>query len=204
MAVRWQTYGQTNHKSPAHPTLVARPLQGSQLLMSHLEDLIAEYYDWSGYLVKRNLKVGRLAHGGWEMELDIVAFHPTTKHLVHVEPSIDAHSWKKREQRFKKKFKSGERYMFSHVFPWLDPKTPVDRMAVLVSHPKGRDVLCGARIVSIDEFMSMLREKIGACGKMAKGAISEQYPLLRTIQLAVQGYYKHLDQAEPSGRRRRP
>jgi hypothetical protein len=44
--------------------------------MSHLEDLIVEYYDWRGYLVKRNIRVGPLAHGGWEMELDIVAYIP--------------------------------------------------------------------------------------------------------------------------------
>ncbi len=60
--------------------------------MSHLEDLIAEYYDWKGCLVKRNIKVGKLSHGGWEMELDVIAFDPHTEHLVHFELSIDTHS----------------------------------------------------------------------------------------------------------------
>jgi hypothetical protein len=160
--------------------------------MSHLEDLISEFYDWSGYLVKRNLKVGKLSHGGWEMELDVVAFHPTTKHLVHIEPSIDAQSWETRQSRFRKKFESGERYMFSSVFPWLDPTTPVERIAVLVSHPQGRDELYGAKILSIDEFILHVKEKVSACGKMAKNAIPEQHPLLRTIQLTTQGYYKCL------------
>ncbi|KMQ49657.1 hypothetical protein CHISP_3441 [Chitinispirillum alkaliphilum] len=161
--------------------------------MSHLEDLIAEYYDWRGYLVKRNMKVGRLAHGGWEMELDILAFHPATKHLVHVEPSIDAHSWEMREKRFAKKFNSGEKHMFTSVFPWLDPSTSLDRIAILVSHPVGRDKLCGARIMSIDEFMAQVKQKVSACGKMSKNAIPEQYPLLRTVQLTVQGYYKCIE-----------
>lgn len=158
--------------------------------MSHLENLIAEYYDWSGYLVKKNLKVGRLKHGGWEMELDIVAFHPQTKHLVHVEPSIDAHAWEMREKRFEKKFTAGEKYMFSSVFPWLDPKTPVERIAILVSHPAGRDELCGAKIQSIDEFVRQVRHDIAKCGKMASNAIPEMYPLLRTMQLMTSGYYK--------------
>jgi hypothetical protein len=157
--------------------------------MSHLEDLIAEYYDWSGYLVKRNLKVGRLKHGGWEMELDVIAFHPKTKHLVHIEPSIDANSWSTRESRFKKKFESGEKYMFDTVFPWLSPKTKVERIAVLVSHPKGRDELCGAKILSIDELMAQIAEKVRGCGIMGKNAVPELYPLLRTIQLTVCGYY---------------
>jgi hypothetical protein len=161
--------------------------------MSHLEDLIAEYYDWDGYLVKRNLKVGRLRHGGWEMELDIVAFHPTTKHLVRIEPSIDAHSWSTREIRFKKKFQSGERYMFTSVFPWLDIATPVERIAILISHPKNRGDLCGAKIKSIDEFMAEVKQKIRDKGLMSKNAIPEQYPLLRTLQMALNGYYKCQD-----------
>ena len=83
--------------------------------------------------------------------------------------------------------------MFKSVFPWLDPSTPVERIAVLVSHPKDRDKLCGAKIQSIDEFMFQVKEQVAACGKMAKNAIPEQYPLLRTIQLTIQGYYKCVD-----------
>ena len=160
--------------------------------MSHLENLIAEYYDWSGYLIKRNIKVGRLSHGGWEMELDIVAYNPHSKHLVHLEPSVDAHAWKIREQRFLKKFSLGIKYIFTEVFTWLDPKTRVEQIAVLVSHPKGRDTLASGKIVSIDEFIFEIKQKIKDRGIAAKSAIPEQYPLLRTIQLVENGYYKSL------------
>jgi hypothetical protein len=160
--------------------------------MSHLEDLIAEYYDWQGYLVKRNVKVGKLAHGGWEMELDVIAYDPHSQHLIHLEPSIDADSWGKREQRFAKKFGAGEKYIFSEVFTWLETDTPIDQVAVLVSHPKNRDTLAGARIRSLDELAAEIRDKIGSRGIMAKNAIPEQYPLLRTIQLLQCGYYKVL------------
>ena len=44
--------------------------------MSHLGDLIVEFYDWSGFLVKHNVKVDRLDKGGWEMELDVIAYNP--------------------------------------------------------------------------------------------------------------------------------
>jgi len=70
--------------------------------LSHLEALIAEYLDWQGYLVKKNIKVGRLNHGGWEMEVDIVGYNPKSGSLVHYEPSIDALTWEKREARYKK------------------------------------------------------------------------------------------------------
>lgn len=80
--------------------------------MSHLESLLAEYLEWQGFLVRRNTKVGKLAHGGWEMELDIVGFHPQHHELVHYEPWIDADSWAKREARFQKKFEAGRKREF--------------------------------------------------------------------------------------------
>ena len=160
--------------------------------MSHLENLIVEYYDWKGYLVKRNIKVGRLKHGGWEMELDVIAYHPHEGHLIHLEPSVDADSWKKREYRFAKKFGAGEKYIFTDVFTWLEPTTPVDRVAVLISHPKGRDKIAGANIQSIDELMLEIRGEIKKEGIVAKKAVPEQYPLLRTIQMSDNGYYKAL------------
>lgn len=160
--------------------------------MSHLENLIVEFYDWKGYLVKRNIKVGRLSHGGWEMELDVIAYHPHTGHLVHIEPSVDGHSWDTREQRFAKKFASGKKFIFTEVLTWLDSKTPVERIAILVSHPKGRDVLAGGKIKSIDEFMSEVRAEVIACGVTGSNAIPEQYPLLRTLQLSHNGYFRAL------------
>jgi hypothetical protein len=84
--------------------------------MTHLETLIAEYLDWRGYLVRRNKKVGRLRHGGWEGELDIVAYHPKSQDLVHYEPSIDAIGWTKREERYRKKFDAGRKYIFIDIF----------------------------------------------------------------------------------------
>ena len=160
--------------------------------MSHLEDLIAEYYDWQGYLIKRNIKVGRLSHGGWEMELDIIAYHPHTNHLIHIEPSIDANSWAKRELRFKKKFAAGAKYIFSDIYTWLDPSTPVEQVAILVSHPKDRDELAGGSIRSIDELLAEVKSTIANLGIGAKNAVPENYPLLRTLQLALNGYHKVL------------
>ncbi len=154
--------------------------------MNHLETLVRQCYEWQGYIVKGNVKVGRLSHGGWAGELDIVAYHPQTRHLIHIEPSIDAHSWKKREERFKKKFLHGREYIYQEVFPWLDKKTPLDQVAILVS--SGRDTVAGCRVESIDQFMSCLKKKIEKEGKMTQNAIAEQYGLLRTIQMTICGY----------------
>lgn len=158
--------------------------------MNHLEKLTRQYYDWKGYLVKGNVKVGRLTHGGWGGELDIAAYHPQTNHLVHIEPSIDAHSWSKREARFEKKFHFGRKYILKDVFPWLPNDTPLEQIAMLIT--SSRKELCGGKVISIDEFIKQITTEISNIGIMAKGAIPEEYDLLRTIQLTTNGYYKKL------------
>jgi len=122
------------------------------------------------------------------MELDVVGFNPQTGSLVHYEPSIDAQSWKKREERYKKKFGVGRKYIKKELFPWLPVYTKLEQIAVFHSHPRGRDEIAGGRIISIDELVAEIRSKVMAWGPMYQHAIPEQYPLLRTIQMSHVGY----------------
>lgn len=160
--------------------------------MSHLESLIVEYLEWQGYLVRKNIKVGRLGHGGWEMELDVIGYNPMTKDLVHYEPSVDAHAWTTRESRYAKKFTAGRKLIFKEVFPWLRSNTPIRQIAVFPSHPEGRDMIAGGKIISIDEFIAEVRSKVCACGLACRSAIPENYPLLRILQLSHCGYNRVL------------
>ena len=160
--------------------------------MAHIEDLLAEYLNWKGYLVKKNIKVGRLKHGGWEMELDVMGYHPMTKDLVHYEPSLDALSWDKKEHRYIKKFKAGRKYILSEIFIWFPKTTEIRQIAVFNSHPVNRNEIAGGTIQSVDELMSEIRGAIKENGRMSKSAIPEQFPLLRTVQLSHCGYYKVL------------
>ena len=57
--------------------------------MNFLEELAAEWYEWQGYFIRRNVLVGTRAKGGWEGELDVVGLHPVRQHLVHIECSMD-------------------------------------------------------------------------------------------------------------------
>ena len=75
--------------------------------MNHLETLAAEWLDYNGYFVRTAVKVGKRAKGGWDGELDVVAFHPTHRHFLHVECSTDRNTWKNREQTVKRKFALG-------------------------------------------------------------------------------------------------
>jgi len=157
-------------------------------IVNHLEKLIRQYYEFKGYLVKGNIKVGKLSHGGWEGELDIVAYDPKTEHLIHLEPSIDAHSWAKREERFAKKFSAGRKYIIKDVFPWLKENHKIDQVAIFPSGSRGE--IAGGRIKSIDGIVSEIKALIIERGKGAKNAVPEEFDLLRTIQFTECGYHK--------------
>jgi hypothetical protein len=79
-----------------------------------LEQLIAEWYELQGYFIRKNVLVGKRDRGGYECELDVVAFHPSKRHLVHIEASMDASSWAERERRFDKKSMPEE-----NIFPFF-------------------------------------------------------------------------------------
>lgn len=162
------------------------------MAFSHLEQLISEYLEWKDFLIKRNIKVGRLPHGGWEMELDIVGYNPLLNKLVHYEPSIDAISWEKREARYEKKFKAGRKYIKEEIFKWITVGCNLEQFAVFINHPKNRHEIAGGKILSLDEFIKEVKDEVAKEGIVGKRAISEVYPLLRTLQLALNGYYKVL------------
>ncbi|TVZ41862.1 hypothetical protein P886_1213 [Alteromonadaceae bacterium 2753L.S.0a.02] len=160
--------------------------------MSHIEDLIAEYYDWQGYLVKRKIVVGQHLLGSEDMVLDLIAFNPKSGHMIHIEPSIDSDSWNTHIEHFVKKFHLAKELIFSEVFTWLDPKVEIEQVSVLVTHPKGREKLGDAKLESVDELMAEIRRKVTEQGPVVKNPIPEHYPLLRTLQLSHNGYYEAL------------
>lgn len=56
---------------------------------NHLEQLIAEWYEFRGYFVRRNVHVGKRLEGGYECELGIVAFHPGERKLHRTSKSVE-------------------------------------------------------------------------------------------------------------------
>ena len=152
---------------------------------NHLEQLVAEWYEYQGYFVKRNAKVGKRPQGGFECELDVVAFHPEDKHLVQIEPSLDAHSWAIRELRFQKKFDAGRRYIHE-LYPGLVLPDTIEQIALLVfaasaNHPTlggGRVLIAGQLI---EEIFISLKDK-----RLESEAIPEQFSILRSFQYVNQ------------------
>lgn len=152
---------------------------------NHLESLAAEWYEFRGYFVRRNVQVGKRPKGGYECELDIVAFHPEQRSLVHLEPSLDSDSWATREIRYKKKFEAGRRYI-PGLFPGIPIPKHVDQIALFVyGGGDGRKLVAGGRVVFIRQFMAEIHAGISH-RKVSSAAIPEEFPLLRTLQFAGQ------------------
>ena len=153
--------------------------------MNFLEQLVSEWYSYQGYFVQTNVKVGKRKAGGFEGELDVVAYHPERKEVVHIETSMDAHPWDKRRQEFKRKFQRGARHI-PGLFPFLQDLA-VRQEAVFGFPRTTRDKqLLGERVEVY--LMPQLVAKISkalAGTTVESGVIPENYPLLRAMQFAL-------------------
>jgi hypothetical protein len=157
-------------------------------MVNFLEQLVAEWYEFNGYFVRRNVKVGPRALGGYECELDIVAFHPEKKHLVHIEPSTAADSWAEREAKFTKKFKAGSKYIPA-LFSGLDIPTQIDQIALLgLGSNRERATVGGGRLMMIRELMAQIQAVV-ISRPIQSAAVPEQYVILRSLQYAAH-YWK--------------
>lgn len=151
---------------------------------NHLEELVAQWYEWRGYFVRRNVLVGKLAKGGHECELDIIAFNPALNHLLQIEPSLDADSWAKREIRYRKKFIAGRKHI-PKLFPGLNIPTKIDQVAIfLFGSQTTRSQIGGGRILSFNKFMNDILNTVSGRA-LANAMIPEQFDLLRTLQFAA-------------------
>lgn len=156
-------------------------------MANFLEQLVAEWYEFQGYFVRRNVKVGRRSAGGWDSELDVVAFNPLKKHLVHIECSTDADNYRKRQERFKKKFDAGRKPIRA-LFKGLNAPRKIEKIVLhAVAKPKNYPVLGGGKVVTVREFMKSIYEEELKDREMSNAAIPEQFPLLRALHFAA--YY---------------
>jgi hypothetical protein len=153
-----------------------------------LEELVAEWYEFKGYFVRRSIRVGRRNAGGHEGELDVVGFQPATRHLVHIEPSVDAHSWETREARYAKKFAAGRKYI-PEIFAGFQLPAEIEQIALLVLSNKGiHQTLAGGRVMTVAELLEEIFAGIKDLS-IYKNSIPEDKPLLRSFQYVAE--YRH-------------
>jgi hypothetical protein len=162
---------------------------------NHLEDLVAEWYEFRGYFVRRNVPVGKRSRGGYECELDVVAFHPKEQHLVQLEPSLDALSWAKREQRYKRKFDAGRKYIPT-LFPGVTLPAKIEQVAVLVfASTVTRKTIGGGQILLVGDLLQQIFASLRG-KRVASAAVPEHLPILRSFQFVVE-YWKFVSGGDP-------
>jgi len=168
-----------------------------------LEELVAEWLEYRHYIVKRNERVGPRPAGGYEGELDIVAFNPVENRLVHYETSTDADSWAERERRFAKKFEAGSKFV-SDLFEGLTLPDEIEKRAVFAFGSDRNHRVIGGGTVQlaedlIIEILQDLKDK-----PFTSKAVPEKYPILRVLQMITQHRAKLVSALAPDVVSRHP
>jgi len=149
-----------------------------------LEELVAEWFEYNGYFVRRNINVGKRPKGGYECELDIVAIHPLKQHLVHVEPSMDADSWPTRQKRFKKKFDAGRKHI-PKMLKGLNIPSTIEQIALFgFASSKNHKYVGGGKVETIQEYLENILNELKD-KQIGKEAIPESFIVLRAIQFVL-------------------
>lgn len=150
-------------------------------MTNFLEQLTAEYYSHMGYFVRTNIKYGLRKKGGYEGEMDVVAFHPESLSLLHIETSMDANSWEKRKSKFQKKFSTASTYYYK-LFKFEIKN--IEKMVIVGFNPPREDFWSVAPVKSIPDFVGEVADYLSQFNPLNQ-AVPESYPLLRAIQFAI-------------------
>jgi hypothetical protein len=158
--------------------------------MNHLEELLSQWYEYQGYFVRRNIKVGKRQKGGYKGELDIIAFNPENNHLLHLEPSSDTNSWAIREKRYKTKFKLGKTYI-PKLFKGINLPEEIDQRAIFLFGGKSQESVGGGKVYLVREILEEITEQIKH-KRITSEIIPENFFLLRTLQIYLDSerYFK--------------
>lgn len=117
--------------------------------------------------------------------MDVVVFHPGNRHLIHIEPSSDADSWETRERRYAKKFEAGKKHIPA-LFKGLMLPDQIDQVAVLVFGSKANhERLAGGKLILAEELIAEILTSL-MHKSIYSNAVSEQYPILRTLQFVCE------------------
>lgn len=157
--------------------------------MNFLEQLAAEWFEYIGYFVRTNVRTRKRAAGGWDMELDVLAFQPSDGTLIHVETSGDADSWLERKNRFLNKKFILSKAEYETI---IGSEIQNIRRLAIVSWAKSPKVDLdwgdGIEVLTIPTFLTQISTVLKDRDFMTE-SVPEGYPILRTIQMTLR--YSH-------------
>jgi len=153
--------------------------------MTFLEQLVAQWYEYAGYFVRSNVRARKRAKGGFDVELDVLAYDLSSNALLHVETSGDADSWAERKHRFlTKKFiltKGEYEAILGHKLGRI-------RKIAVVGYSRSAKANLNwghsIEVVVIPDLMRQIAEKLRS-QHPAHEAVPEGFPLLRAIQTVL-------------------
>jgi len=153
--------------------------------VNFLEQLTAEWLTHKGYFVRTNIKLNKRLKGGWDNELDVLAYSPKASELIHVESTWDANTWDKRKERFLKK-----KFVYSHAQyeELVGAKISRLRKRALVglgrSSKSDLDWGESIEVVLIPHFIAEISKELVAKDPL-KDIVPEGFPRLRAMQFAL-------------------
>ena len=153
--------------------------------MNFLEQLVAEWYEYEGYFVRSNVRARKRMKGGWDIELDVLAYDPSSRTLLHVETSGDADSWAARKRRFLTKKFVLEREEYEAI---LGCKVSNLKKVAVVGYARstkadpnwGQDI----EVVLIPHLMTQIARKLRS-QPPTQEAVPEGFPILRAVQTVL-------------------
>jgi len=153
--------------------------------MTFLEQLVAEWYEYEGYFVRSNVRARKRAKGGFDVEIDVLAYDLSNNTLLHVETSGGADSWAERKRRFLTKKFILTRKEYEAI---IGCKVNKIRKIAIVAYARstkanlnwGQDI----EVVLIPDFMKQIAEKLRSQHPMQQ-VVPEGFPILRAVQTVL-------------------
>jgi hypothetical protein len=154
--------------------------------MNFLESLVAEWYEYSGYFVRSNPRTRKRQKGGWDVELDVLAYSPSDQRLIHIEASSDASSWQERKERFLNKKFILSREEYETLIGIGSTINAIEKVAIVGWSSTKSDLNWGddIRVKLIPQFLQEIITKLRETSPL-KQAVPESFPLLRAMQMAL-------------------
>lgn len=155
--------------------------------MNFLEQLLAEWYQYKGYYVRQNIRIGKRTQGGYAGEIDILAYDPKTKIIIHIEASSDTYSWETRKEKFERKFRVAKEEI-PFLFQDFEYKE-IQQKAIFLFGAKSREEIGGGKLYLASDIMQEIYNDLKD-KSILKEIVPENFMLLRTIQVFVSSMKK--------------
>lgn len=153
--------------------------------MNFLEQLTSEWYAYQGYFVRTNVKMNKRAKGGWDNELDVLAFSARTGELIHIESTWDAEPWSKRKARFlTKKFVYSRSQYKDIVGANISKLRKIALVGLGRSAKSDLNWGSGVEVMLIPSFIARIAKELEKKDPL-KDIVPEGFPRLRAMQLAL-------------------